>query len=362
MRLSDVSAEKKPRAKTTKKKVSDGADAKPVVAPKVAKTVAKTVAKKKVSEGAAAKLEQLETAQESPKEAKPARASKRGGGTLVIVESPAKASTIKKYLGAGFEVKASVGHVKDLPKATIGIDIEHDFQPKYVVIDSKKKIIAEIKAAAKKAARVLLAPDPDREGEAIAWHIADEIRDSNANIHRVMFNEITKKAVLEAIEHPLELDLKKYESQQARRVLDRLVGYQISPISVDQGSARAVGGPGAVGGRARARRARGRDQGLPDRGVLVRRGQVEGQKPAAVHCARGQGRRRETRSGQRGARHEALELIRASSPRSRPSSARSGARIRPRRSSRRACSKRLPASCVSRPSEPWAWPSALRRS
>ena len=225
-----MSAEKKPRAKTTKKKVSDGADAKPVVAPKVAKTVAKTVAKKKVSEGAAAKLEQLETAQESPKEAKPARASKRGGGTLVIVESPAKASTIKKYLGAGFEVKASVGHVKDLPKATIGIDIEHDFQPKYVVIDSKKKIIAEIKAAAKKASRVLLAPDPDREGEAIAWHIADEIRDSNPNIHRVMFNEITKKAVLEAIEHPLELDLKKYESQQARRVLDRLVGYQISPI------------------------------------------------------------------------------------------------------------------------------------
>jgi DNA topoisomerase-1 len=195
MRLSDVPAEKKPRAKTTKKKASAGVG------------------------------EKLATAK-----AKPARASKRTGGTLVIVESPAKASTIKKYLGPGFEVKASVGHVKDLPKATIGIDIEHDFQPKYVVIDSKKKIIAEIKAAAKKASRVLLAPDPDREGEAIAWHIADEIRESNANIHRVMFNEITKKAVLEAIEHPLELDAKKYESQQARRVLDRLVGYQISPI------------------------------------------------------------------------------------------------------------------------------------
>ena len=219
-----MSAEKKPRAKTPKKKVSDGADAQPAVA----KKVAKTVAKKKVSAGADG--EPVAQTQETKKEAKPARASKRVGGTLVIVESPAKASTIKKYLGAGFEVKASVGHVKDLPKATIGIDIEHDFQPKYVVIDSKKKIIAEIKAAAKKASRVLLAPDPDREGEAIAWHIADEIRDSNANIHRVMFNEITKKAVLEAIEHPLELDLKKYESQQARRVLDRLVGYQISPI------------------------------------------------------------------------------------------------------------------------------------
>ncbi len=156
--------------------------------------------------------------------------TKQEGGTLVIVESPAKASTIKKYLGAGFEVKASVGHVKDLPKASIGIDIEHDFQPRYVVIDSKKKVITEIKAAAKRASRVLLAPDPDREGEAIAWHIAEEIRPSNANIQRVMFNEITKKAVLEAIGRPLELDAKKYESQQARRVLDRLVGYQISPI------------------------------------------------------------------------------------------------------------------------------------
>jgi DNA topoisomerase-1 len=157
-------------------------------------------------------------------------APRHRGGTLVVVESPAKASTIKKYLGAGFEVKASVGHVKDLPKATIGIDIEHDFQPAYVLIDAKKKVIAEIKAAAKRAARVLLAPDPDREGEAIAWHIADEIRPGNGNIQRVLFNEITKKAVLEAIEHPLELDAKKYESQQARRVLDRLVGYQISPI------------------------------------------------------------------------------------------------------------------------------------
>jgi DNA topoisomerase-1 len=164
-------------------------------------------------------------------DAKPKRATRKaGGGTLVVVESPAKASTIKKYLGAGFEVKASVGHVKDLPKASIGIDIANDFQPAYVVIDAKKKVIAEIKSAAKRAERVLLAPDPDREGEAIAWHIADEIRPCNGNIHRVMFNEITKKAVLEAIERPLELDAHKYESQQARRVLDRLVGYQISPI------------------------------------------------------------------------------------------------------------------------------------
>ncbi|MBN2577047.1 MAG: type I DNA topoisomerase [Deltaproteobacteria bacterium] len=157
-------------------------------------------------------------------------ASPKGRGILVIVESPAKASTIKKYLGQGFEVKASIGHVKDLPKASIGIDLKHDFRPAYVVIDAKKRIIAEIKAAAKRAAQVLLAPDPDREGEAIAWHIADEIRPCNGSIHRVLFNEITRKAVLEAIAHPVELDRNKYDSQQARRVLDRLVGYQISPI------------------------------------------------------------------------------------------------------------------------------------
>jgi DNA topoisomerase-1 len=171
-----------------------------------------------------------EAAVPTKKKAATKTATKAAGGTLVVVESPAKASTIKKYLGKGYEVKASVGHIKDLPKATIGIDIEKDFQPAYVVIDTKKKVISEIKTAAKKATRVLLAPDPDREGEAIAWHIADEIREVNGNIQRVMFNEITKKAVLEAIEHPLELDVKKYESQQARRVLDRLVGYQISPI------------------------------------------------------------------------------------------------------------------------------------
>jgi DNA topoisomerase I len=165
----------------------------------------------------------------TPGTAKPA-AKKGGSGTLVIVESPAKAATIKKYLGAGFVVKASVGHVKDLPKATMGIDVKHDFQPEYVVIEGKKKVIADIKAAAKKAEKVLLAPDPDREGEAIAWHIAEEIRPANPNIQRVLFNEITKKAVNEAILHPLELDMHKFESQQARRVLDRLVGYEISPV------------------------------------------------------------------------------------------------------------------------------------
>ena len=151
-------------------------------------------------------------------------------GTLVIVESPAKAKTIKKYLGAGYTVKASVGHVKDLPKKKMGIDIEHDFEPEYVVIDGKKKVLEEITTAAKNATQVLLAPDPDREGEAIAWHLAEEVRPSNPNIQRVLFNEITKKAITESIQHPIQLNEHKFESQQARRILDRLVGYQISPV------------------------------------------------------------------------------------------------------------------------------------
>jgi len=138
-----------------------------------------------------------------------------GTGTLVVVESPAKAKTIKKYLGSGFTVKASVGHVLDLPKSKIGIDIEDDFKPTYEVIKGKQKVLAEIKAAAKNSARVLLATDPDREGEAIAWHIADQIKRTKVPTQRVLFNEITKKAIQEAIQHPHELDANKYDAQQA---------------------------------------------------------------------------------------------------------------------------------------------------
>ena len=156
---------------------------------------------------------------------------------LVVVESPAKAKTIKKYLGASYTVKASVGHVKDLPKSKIGVDVKKKFKPTYEVLKTKEKVLAEIKAAAKKAGKVFLATDPDREGEAIAWHIAEEIRGKGKKkgapgpeISRVLFNEITKKAIQEAIKHPLELNQDKFDAQQARRVLDRLVGYQISPI------------------------------------------------------------------------------------------------------------------------------------
>src|SRR6476646_4005943 len=126
---------------------------------------------------------------------------------LVVVESPAKAKTIKKYLGAGFTVKASVGHVMDLPKSKMGVDVEHGFLPEYVVIRGKGKIISEIKKSAKDVDVVYLAPDPDREGEAIAWHLAQEIKPSNTNIKRVLFNEITKRGITEGLAHPGELNV-----------------------------------------------------------------------------------------------------------------------------------------------------------
>lgn len=149
---------------------------------------------------------------------------------LVVVESPAKARTIKRYLGPGYEVKASVGHVKDLPPKKLGVDVEDSFAPEYEVIKGKGKVLQEIRSAARKAQRVLLAPDPDREGEAIAWHIAEELRPVNDNIQRVLFNEITKKGVSQGLAAPHPIDKSRFESQQARRILDRLVGYEISPL------------------------------------------------------------------------------------------------------------------------------------
>src|SRR5438876_998397 len=148
---------------------------------------------------------------------------------LVIVESPAKAKTLGKYLGRNYTVKASVGHVVDLPKSKLGVDIKRDFKPEYTVIHGKGKVIEDLKKAAKDKENIYLAPDPDREGEAIAWHIAERLG-RKKNVHRVLFNEITKKAVQEAIKHPLKLDQNKFEAQVARRVLDRLVGYQLSPL------------------------------------------------------------------------------------------------------------------------------------
>ncbi len=153
-----------------------------------------------------------------------------GGKGLVIVESPAKAKTLKKYLGRNYDVKASVGHIKDLPKSKIGVDVENNFEPTYELIKGKQKVVEDITKAAAKASAVYLAADPDREGEAIAWHVAEELHIPKSKIFRVLFNEITKPAVLKAIENPIELNRPRYESQQARRILDRLVGYKISPI------------------------------------------------------------------------------------------------------------------------------------
>src|SRR5512136_2395921 len=153
---------------------------------------------------------------------------------LIIVESPAKVKTIQKFLGGDYVVKASVGHIKDLPEDELGVDLQKDFQPQYVTITGKAKIIRELKKASKGVKNIYLGPDPDREGEAIAWHIAEEIGNGKKNIYRVLFNEITKKGVLDALKHPGKLEISKFEAQQARRILDRLVGYQISPLLWDK--------------------------------------------------------------------------------------------------------------------------------
>lgn len=154
--------------------------------------------------------------------------------SLIIVESPAKARTLQKYLGKSYTVKASVGHIRDLPVKTLGVDIEHDFAPKYVTIRGKSKIISDLKKAAQTADEIFLAPDPDREGEAIAYHIAHSLKSANKPIHRVLFHELTKKAILAAIENAADVNQSRFEAQQARRILDRLVGYQISPLLWDK--------------------------------------------------------------------------------------------------------------------------------
>lgn len=149
---------------------------------------------------------------------------------LVIVESPAKAKTIEKFLGKNYKVTASVGHVRDLPKSKIGVNIENDFDPEYINIRGKGQVIKELRTAAKKAEKVFLATDPDREGEAIAWHLCHILNLSLEDTNRVTFHEITKEAVSNAIKNPRAIDVKLVDAQQARRVLDRLVGYSISPI------------------------------------------------------------------------------------------------------------------------------------
>ena len=168
------------------------------------------------------------------KAAKPARArssasSGRSGLNLVIVESPAKARTIGKYLGPGYEVRASNGHVRDLPKSKLGVDVEAGFAPSYVLIKGKGNIVKDLKASARRAALIYLAPDPDREGEAIAWHLAETLGEDASKLRRLAFYEITKRGIEEALTKPRDIDMAKVQAQQARRILDRLVGYKVSP-------------------------------------------------------------------------------------------------------------------------------------
>ena len=150
--------------------------------------------------------------------------------SLVIVESPAKAKTIGKYLGKEFEVKACMGHLRDLPKSTLGVDLEHDFEPVYKPIKGKEDIIADLKKSAKSAEMVYLATDPDREGEAISWHLKQLLNLPDEKTRRVTFNEITKNVVQESIREPRDIDQKLVDAQQARRILDRIVGYELSPL------------------------------------------------------------------------------------------------------------------------------------
>jgi DNA topoisomerase-1 len=207
------------------------------------KTITKRVTAKKTAPSRATKTAAKGRAKSPAKSARGRRvataeddypAAPAGSTSLVIVESPAKAKTIGKYLGRGYRVRATVGHIMDLPEKKLGIDIEGGFEPELVPIPGKEKTIADLKSAAKESREVFIATDPDREGEAIAWHVAEQIRPKRGQpavpIRRVLFHEITKDAVQHAIQQAGEIDGKKVEAQQARRVLDRLVGYKASPV------------------------------------------------------------------------------------------------------------------------------------
>ncbi|MEP6691204.1 MAG: type I DNA topoisomerase, partial [Gemmatimonadaceae bacterium] len=209
-------AEKKAKATKTAKK-----RAKPAAAS--TKTARRPVVARGAKRGA------KRVAEQPPEE--PEIEAGSSGKSLVIVESPAKAKTIGKYLGRDYKVKATVGHVRDLPQKKLGIDVEHGFKPEYVTIPGKEKNVAELKSAARDAKEIFLATDPDREGEAIAWHVSEQIKyQGSPTPRRVLFHEITKEAVKTAIANAGVIDDKKVDAQQARRVLDRLVGYKASPV------------------------------------------------------------------------------------------------------------------------------------
>jgi len=197
------------------------------------KTTARPKARASEEEAAVAKSKGgAQRGAKAARAAKPAEAAgaRTAGKALVIVESPTKSRTLTKFLGRGFAVMASNGHIMDLPKSKLGVDIEHGFAPQYEPIKTKAQTLAKLQQAARTASRIYLAPDPDREGEAIAWHLAGALKSARRPVQRLTFNEITERAVQQALEHPRELDLNLVNAQQARRVLDRLVGYKVSPF------------------------------------------------------------------------------------------------------------------------------------
>ena len=198
----------------------------------------------------------------------PAPAGSRGR-SLVIVESPKKAKSINKFLGSGFVVKASMGHVRDLPKRKLGLDVIRGYAPSYEIMAAKKDTIAELKREAAKADMVYLATDPDREGEAIAWHLQEALDLPDERVRRVLFYEITEKAVKEAFNHVGPIDMDKVNAQQARRFLDRFVGYELSPPALEEGRPAPQRRPGPVGRRPPDRRAREGDPGVRLRGILA---------------------------------------------------------------------------------------------
>ncbi|MBU4376969.1 MAG: DNA topoisomerase I, partial [Candidatus Omnitrophica bacterium] len=149
---------------------------------------------------------------------------------LVVVESPTKSKTINKFLGSDYIILSSMGHVIDLPKSEMGVDLENDFKPRYIVMAKRRKILSELKKGAKETEDIYLAMDPDREGEAIAYHLRDQLSGINDKIHRVTFHEITERAIKEAFKNPHILDINKVNAQQARRILDRVLGYSLSPL------------------------------------------------------------------------------------------------------------------------------------
>ncbi|MEO6444071.1 MAG: type I DNA topoisomerase [Gemmatimonadaceae bacterium] len=233
-----MAAKKKPNdtpdEPTTRAIAGRGAAARPAAKKKsarksarksAAKSATRTAAKKATSTRATSKRT-TKARDEEPEEFVPA-----GTSSLVIVESPAKAKTIGKYLGRGYRVKATVGHLRDLPEKKLGIDLDKNFEPEYVTISGKEKTLADLKATARDSKAVYIATDPDREGEAIGWHVAEQIKKKDGvPVQRILFHEITKDAVKEAMLRPREIDMRLVDAQQARRVLDRLVGYKASPI------------------------------------------------------------------------------------------------------------------------------------